>query len=270
MESDISHFSQKGEILLCGDINTRTGKYSDTVESEGNRFISEDLNWSPNNEKPRLSFDNVINQHGKTLLNICKSQNIKILNGRIPGDSLGKPTFHGHNGVSVVDYVILSQSLFDITSYFVVSEPTYLSDHSQITVWLSKKKSTQFSPKRNKETNFTSNLKRTPNQFLWEEGSKQRFQQALTSDESSRLISEFLSSNFSLNKFGANNALTLFENILITAAKQSLRIKTRKHRYKNKNCLNKKWFDKECNIYTKSKMKTFVESKTQGSFEHFN
>ena len=75
LESDISLFLQNGEILLCGDFNARTGNYTDSVETEGNRFISEELNWSPTNETLQKSFDNVINNHGKILLNICKSQN---------------------------------------------------------------------------------------------------------------------------------------------------------------------------------------------------
>ena len=135
LELDISYFSSKGEVLLCGDFNARTGKYNDSVSSEGNCFISENLNLLINEPHLRKSFDNNINNHGKLLLEICKSQNLKILNGRKTGDSLGKPTFHGFNGLSVVDYIIVSQNLFDITSYFVEKEPTYLSDHSQITAW---------------------------------------------------------------------------------------------------------------------------------------
>ena len=166
---------------------------------------------------------------------------MKTLNGRTPSDSLGKPTYHGSNGVSVVDYVILSQALFDIITYFVVDEPNYLSDHSQITAWFSKR-SLDF---QNSGSAFSGNLKPLPNQFIWEEGSKQRFQEALSSDQSTGLISEFLLTN---DKHGVDKALTLFENILMTAAKQSLRLKTRKTRFKKRNCLNKKWFDKDCHI----------------------
>ena len=51
----------------------------------------------------RNSFDNELNSHGKRLLEICKSADLRILNGRVSGDSLGGVTFHGKNGVSVVD-----------------------------------------------------------------------------------------------------------------------------------------------------------------------
>ena len=37
---------------------------------------------------------------------------LTIMNGRSRGDSLGRPTFHGKLGVSVVDYAICDQDLF--------------------------------------------------------------------------------------------------------------------------------------------------------------
>ena len=40
----------------------------------------------------------------KRLLETCRTQNLRILNGRTKGNSLGNVTFHGQNGVSVVDY----------------------------------------------------------------------------------------------------------------------------------------------------------------------
>ena len=58
---------------------------------------------------------------------------LRILNGRTKGDSLGRATFHG---ISVVDYILCDQELFQKTNYFVVKPPTYLSDHSQIVAWV--------------------------------------------------------------------------------------------------------------------------------------
>ena len=46
------------------------------------------------------TFDNELNNRGKRLLSICKSADLKkILNGRVSGDSLGRATFHGRNGI---------------------------------------------------------------------------------------------------------------------------------------------------------------------------
>ena len=54
----------------------------------------------------RHSFDNELNNRGKRLLEICRSVDLEIMNGRFRGDSLARPTFHGISGVSVVDYAV--------------------------------------------------------------------------------------------------------------------------------------------------------------------
>ena len=46
----------------------------------------------------RKSFDNQVNEHGKCLLQICKSLDLRILNGRCKGDSLGKITVSRKSG----------------------------------------------------------------------------------------------------------------------------------------------------------------------------
>ena len=84
----------------------------------------------------RNSFDNDINNHGKRLLEICRSADLRILNGRVNGDSLGRPTFHGRNGISVIDYAICDQDLFTHIANFIVKEPLCLSDHNPIVTWL--------------------------------------------------------------------------------------------------------------------------------------
>jgi hypothetical protein len=57
------------------------------------------------------NFDNTTNNHGLQLINLCKNNDLRILNGRTKGDSLGRPTFHGNNSTSTVDYIICSQEL---------------------------------------------------------------------------------------------------------------------------------------------------------------
>ena len=102
------------------------------VSKEGNNFIDNDNSEISLHPPNRNSFDNIINNHGKRLLQICKNSDLKILNGRTNGDSLGRPTFHGRNGTSVVDYIICDQTLLTNVDHFIVKQPSYLSDHSQI------------------------------------------------------------------------------------------------------------------------------------------
>ena len=106
LENDIEIFSSKGSIFLMGDLNSRTRKYSDSVCKEGNNLITNDQSEFSLCPTQRNSFANEFNSHGKRLLKICKSADLRILNGRVSGDSLGRVTFHGKNGVSVVDYAV--------------------------------------------------------------------------------------------------------------------------------------------------------------------
>ena len=136
LEKDVLNFSSKGSIFLLGDFNSRTGKYSDSVCHDGHNIITNDLSDSSFRPRRRNSYDNEFNSHGKRLLDICKSADLKILNGRVNGDTLGRPTFHGRNGISVIDYAICDQDLFPYVSHFVVKQPCSLSDHSPIVTWI--------------------------------------------------------------------------------------------------------------------------------------
>ena len=79
LEQDIVRFSSTGSIILMGDFNSRTGKYSDTVSKEGNSIISNDQSESAFQATQRNSFDNVLNSHGKRLLEICKTFDLRIV-----------------------------------------------------------------------------------------------------------------------------------------------------------------------------------------------
>ena len=81
----------------------------------------------------RKKLDNYVNNHGKLLLEICKSLDLRILNGRLRGDSFGRITFRGYRGISTVDYIIVSHELFDEFDSFTVQQPTLFSDHAQLT-----------------------------------------------------------------------------------------------------------------------------------------
>jgi len=55
------------------------------------------------------------------------------LNGRVGKDKgIGRYTYVGSSGSSLVDYVIPTQNLFSFVDTFVVKEPNILSDHCLI------------------------------------------------------------------------------------------------------------------------------------------
>ena len=62
------------------------------------------------------------------------------------------------------------------------------------------------------------------------------------------LVNKFLSQEFEETESAIDSAVSKVENILLSAAKSSLKRKTLKRRYKIRKHVNKKWFDKECRL----------------------
>ena len=87
----------------------------------------------------------------KKLLEICKHFDLRILNGRVRGDSMGSNVSWKKNGVSTIDYIICDQKLYEKLKFFMVKQPTYLSDHSQITAWFSIPKNPKSTESENPE-----------------------------------------------------------------------------------------------------------------------
>ena len=65
LENDIETFYSDGSILLMGDLNSRTGKYSNSVSQEGNTMITNDQSHLSSGSTQRNSFDNNINNRSK-------------------------------------------------------------------------------------------------------------------------------------------------------------------------------------------------------------
>ena len=77
-------------IIISGDINARNGNIKDYIGNDdlshmdlGNLYVGSNFN------KPRLSQDSEINMLGKSLIQLCKTYSIHILNGRIAPDITG-------------------------------------------------------------------------------------------------------------------------------------------------------------------------------------
>ena len=225
LENDIEKFSSLGSILLMGDFNWRTGKYPDNVCQDGNSIIVNDQSKFSQYAFQRNSFVNDLNNHRKRLLEICRSADQRILNGRIYDDSLGRPTFHGKSGVSVVDYAVCDQDLFPHLANFFVREPSSLSDHSPIMAWLN----IDTNDNHLATTNTNDTLTRLSKQFIWETNSPQKFRATLQSRDIQRMTHDFLI--HSGPDRNINTSLDAVENIIFTTAKCCLKIKVIKKRH---------------------------------------
>ena len=126
-------------ILCGGDYNARTGSNPDFIEDDLLEY-SENQNTSHWDfiidffNMRRFSADRTINNFGKTLLDLCSTLNIHIMNGRCGNDfEKGDFTYIGNNGTSLIDYLISSSVLFDYVNDFSIQTRTE-SDHLPITL----------------------------------------------------------------------------------------------------------------------------------------
>lgn len=70
-----------------------------------------------------------LNKSGKLLLDFCKENSLRIVNGRTLGDLPDKYACFTYNGCSIVDYTIASLYLFQSIRTFHVNYFTPISDH---------------------------------------------------------------------------------------------------------------------------------------------
>ena len=91
--------------------NARTGVEHDFINYDNCNLAPGGISPPPTIITPRKSFGTHVNDLGKQLLEMCKSLDLRILNGRCKGDSLGQITFHGNQGSSTVNYIIASHEI---------------------------------------------------------------------------------------------------------------------------------------------------------------
>lgn len=103
-------------IIVMGDCNARIG----CLEKIFVYYLNEHITHK--------SMDNSINHRGRLLIECCKTNNLIVLNGSLPGDREGAFTFFGGNGASVLDLIIVSNSVYTrVTDLEVI--PKLGSDH---------------------------------------------------------------------------------------------------------------------------------------------
>ena len=151
LQTKMTSFTQNDYVIIGGDFNARTGTMSDFIV-ENNKEIHT-LNLPDNYcidelKNVRNNQDHITNAYGGHLVDFCISTKMKIMNGRTLGDFIGKYTYIGYNGVSVVDYVLASETFLmtDHVNSFSVENMTSLSDHRPISLDLKFSKNTNIQP----------------------------------------------------------------------------------------------------------------------------
>ena len=240
IEKDILKFSHQGSIILCGDLNARTGSEPDFIINDINDIhvpmydnyicdIIQDL---------RCSYDAKVDSRGKQLLDLCIASKLRILNGRMWGDSYmyGKFSCIKSVGSSVVDYVIMSEDLIEDTLFFHVADflSTMSDCHCKLTFGLLASYSVF-----NKEQENTFLF---PGKYVWSENSKHKLHETLCQQDIKHSINKFIDTKFDLSEDSVEKAANECFNIIDSAASKCLTF--RKSRKKGLRKLkHKKWFD---------------------------
>ena len=109
------------DIMVAGDFNARCGHLDDYIDNDA--FLN-DLDWYNDIGDSfcvaRKSEDSIVNNFGNQLIDLCTDTMTHILNGRKQGDEQGQFTCVTANGKSVVDYILVSTTLYDCINEFVV------------------------------------------------------------------------------------------------------------------------------------------------------
>ena len=127
LQHSVSDALTHGQVVLVGDLNARTGHLADFPASTG-----VDVHLQPGLSPTctvRNNQDAFVNVYGRRLLSLCHDTGLRIVNGRVPGDSAGSFTYVSPSvGASVVDYVIACPHAFGLVTRLSVI-PAPCSDH---------------------------------------------------------------------------------------------------------------------------------------------
>ncbi|MCG7878877.1 MAG: hypothetical protein N0C90_21475, partial [Candidatus Thiodiazotropha endolucinida] len=143
LEMEITQMCSKyNHVVLTGDFNGRTSNACDYLPSD--TFIADLFDFDSETEtffnpvfkldkfsvpRDRRSKDTKINNTGYKLLEICKNNNLFIVNGRLGRDrQIGNFSFRN---TSVIDYCIISSDMFELYQDFEIIEmdPLFSDGH---------------------------------------------------------------------------------------------------------------------------------------------
>ena len=239
IELDIAHYSKIGKVIFTGDVNARTGtEYDFFTDNEVDFIPCPTLDIQSTNVRHRSNQDKICKGYGNALLDLCKTTDLRILNGRTIGDSLGKLTCYHYNGSSTVDYAIVHMSLLPKVAFFKVHNwMSTISDHCCISFSISVK---------TKEVVHVceeqSELTQVNMRYHWDAESPDKFRSSLALPSIQAKLKTITDNVLDLDH---NTLVDNFCEVLHNAADNSLRPKARGKK-KHSRPKRQKWFDLDC------------------------
>ncbi|VDI19453.1 Hypothetical predicted protein [Mytilus galloprovincialis] len=260
LEQEFLNFSLNYKyILLTGDFNSRTSIDSDFFEISESHHDNSDyvvIDYASclnqfNMLRMRYSKDVSTNSYGNHLLDMCKNNNLFILNGRVNGDKEGMFTCRQS---SVVDYFICTHSLLYCIHEMLVSDfsSLYSDVHSPLSLTMSFKLTSTVDKNIYVKTCSNENVKKINK---WDTEKETEFVESIDRNKLRELESELNMLETSiLAKENINRVVEQVNSIILESAEKVLgshKQGVNTHYNKKVNThynkkVNKSWFNKKC------------------------
>ena len=110
-------------FFLAGDFNARARDFKDFIPRDDLQYVFGDTDYERDYfDIPRRNKDiETFNQFGQSLVDLCCTFNVHIINGRLYDDTDGNYTCTANDSTSVVDYNIASSDLSHLSYLNIAS-----------------------------------------------------------------------------------------------------------------------------------------------------
>ena len=249
----INDLKNRGDIILCGDFNSRISDAPGLSKHEDEK-ISEHIplpdDYIPDKFTARCTQDMLNNSYCNDFLSLVMNNKLTILNGRTLGDLTGAITCIRPNGCSVVDYFVTSPLLLDknIINFMKILPFTEFSDHKPLSLSLSTSKLNLITGSL---TTLADKYQPAPSRFIIDENSQYSFVK-IQQDEKYK---KQLNSIFAIINDGIQNRDSVVElndkYVKYLHSMASECFKSTNHKNKNtstKMQKNNPWFNWQCRL----------------------
>jgi len=132
-EYDITYYESKGSVYLIGGFNSRIGDKKDFVVFDSVNHCFDEFDYVPDYNMERASIDKNCNIFETKLLDLCRSNDLRVANGRLGNDfNIGSFTYVAQHGASVIDYLLIKDTNFSSIRDFTIHSVNEWSDHTPI------------------------------------------------------------------------------------------------------------------------------------------
>ena len=217
LQAKLAKYDAQGDIILLGDLNSRTHNLPDFIQGEDNQHLPAPPLYTIDTigTFDRFNIDQKVNSYGRKFIELCRSVPLRILNGRKLGDLMGNFTCINSRGSSAVDYGAVSPSLFHKVSHFQVHHlMPEVSDHTPISLGL--RVNARLEPPRG-HYNFLPK----PDKVVWNKEREQAFRCAVQSPDCQEAMMGFLATGIMPNQASVDQAAEFITNILKHSAELS-------------------------------------------------